>query len=429
MTRADLVIVPDTGGVKVLSVPDPAAVVQRGVVAARQALPAVKALAAKAPVSPVRVAGSPRKVLSVEVQGLPEEGYAALRSQTARWVGKPVDVHAIQKVLDDFVLRDEIFTAHFETRKQIEGVDLIVVVERSPEYEAGVSFYATNAGPNRWIYLRGSKRDVREEGDLLKGYLALGEQLGAGLFYTSEWNAQSQLGMGFAFQEREVSPRGAASLDWTTYNANLGWSFDRGPFTFWLGAQGQLVRYLDDDEWYVGPFVSLVWKNLDDEIDPTSGGALHMDIWLTDEGDLLGRGEFIGLRPVNTNARYFVSGGFELGDEDDPYHAAYLGDAEELYSLGSHPLQGESAAWVRVGRKQTLTRSFLGSLDTEIFGGYGITYDGDWDRMEDAWELGFALNAPLIIMDSRFFVTYDDQDDLTFGFTLGTPHQRFNPAR
>lgn len=429
MLKADLVILPDTSDVKVLAAPDPADIVQRGVIAARRAMPAVRIVAARAPAVPVRSVPVPRNVLKVEVKGLPEEGYSAFRQEVSQWVGKPVDVPEIQELIDDFVLRPEIVAAHFETRQQMEGADLIIVAERSPEYELGLSLYATNEGPNRWIYLRGSKRDLWEQGDLAKGYIAVGEQLGAGLFYTTEWDIHSQLGMGMTLQEREISPRGGTDLDWTAYTGNLGWSFARGPVAFWLGVQGQYVRFQGDDEWYVGPFVSLVWQDLDDEIDPTSGRAVHMDLWLTDEGDFLGRGEFLGLKPVNDKAKYFVSGGLEIGDDDTPYHAAYLGDAEELYSLGNHPLRGDRAGWVRIGRRQTLSKSFLGSLDTEIFGGYGITYDDDWDRMDEAWELGFALNAPFIIMDSRFYVTYDDQEDWTFGFTLGTPHQRFSPAR
>lgn len=429
MTRADLVIVPETSDVKMLAAPDPEEIVERGVVAARQALPSLKALAAKAPVPPARIAAVPETVVSVEIQGLPQEGYGAFRQKTDQWVGEPVDVAKIQSALDDFVQRDDIDTAHFETRSHLEGTDLIVVVDRAPVYEAGISLYATNMGPNRWLYLRGRRRDLWEEGDLLKGYLALGEQLGAGLYYNTEWGVRTQMGFGLNYQEREVTPRGGTELEWDAYTGNLGWSFSKGAVTFWLGAQGQFIRFNGDDEWYVGPFASLVWQNLDDEIDPTRGGAAHMDFWLTDEGDLLGRGELLGLKPVNSLARYFMIGGFELGNDEHPYHAAYLGDAEELYSLGDHPLRGERAAWVRVGRRQSLTQSFLGALDTEIFGGYGLTFDDDWDRIDDAWEFGLALNAPFVIMDSRLFVTYDDNEDWTFGFSLGTPHQRFGPTR
>lgn len=429
MAKADLVIIPDTSDVKVLSAPDPGAIVQRGVKAARQALPSLLALAGQAPAAPDHVAGVPKKVDHVTITGLPEEGYSRFRAAARKWEGKPVNAAEIQESLDELMERPEIQSAHFETRAEIYGTDLEIVVQRAPEYELGVSLYTTNQGPNRWLYLRGNRRDLWEQGDTLKGYVAVGEQIGAGLFYTREWDALSQLGMGFSYQERQFTPRGGAELDWKAYNANLGWSFPRGDLTLWLGAQGQYVRFQGDEDWYVGPFASLAWQDLDDDLAPTSGGAAQVDLWLTDDGDLLARGTFLGLRPVVSGAAYFLSGGFELGENDVPYHAAYLGDAEELYSLGNHPLRGDHAAWVRLGRRQNITRSFLGALDTEIFGGYGVTYDDNWDRLADAWELGLALNAPFIIMDSRIFVTYDDNDDWTFGFSLGTPHHRFSPVR
>ncbi len=429
MRKANLVIIPKTSDVKVLAAPDPEEIVQRGVNAARQALPALKGLASRAAVPPLHSPGVPKTICRIEIEGLPGEGYSGFREKAQGWAGKPVDVVAIQEALDDLVERPEVLTAHFETTEGFDGTDLLVVVERAPEYKLGMSLYTTNQGPNRWVYLRGNRRDLWEQGDMLKGYMAVGEQLGAGLFYSQEWDRKRQFGLGMTFQERDFTTRAGDNLDWRTSNVNLGWSFEEGGLSAWLGAQGQYVCFQGEEEWYVGPFASLVWQELDDNLDPTSGYAAHMDLWLTDEGDLLGRGEFLGLKPVGDAAGYFVSGGFELGDNDKPYHAAFLGDGEELYSLASHPLRGERAAWVRLGRRQNITRSFLGSLDTEIFGGYGITCDGDWNQIADAWELGLALNAPFIVMDSKFYVTYDNNEDWTFGFSLGTPHLRFSPVR
>ena len=48
-------------------------------------------------------------------------------------------------------------------------------------------------------------------------------------------------------------------------------------------------------------------------------------------------------------------------------HAAYLGAAEELYSVSSRPVEAERMVWANVAFRRILNRSVLGIVAVELF--------------------------------------------------------------
>ncbi|MEA3508610.1 MAG: patatin, partial [Synergistota bacterium] len=174
--------------------------------------------------------------------------------------------------------------------------------------------------------------------------------------------------------------------------------------------------------------LSLSYNSLDDAIDPTEGMSFRMSAWWREHDTLLARCRFLGVTSFGESWRVFLKGGAIAGDVSRPYHAALLGGEEELYSRANHPLMAENAAWLSLALRRVFFKSWWGTVNVDLFGTAGQTYDNAWDRTDDVWEAGLALSIPGQMFDGRIIVVCDDQDEWTFGFTLGRPQWRWDPV-
>jgi hypothetical protein len=57
----------------------------------------------------------------------------------------------------------------------------------------------------------------------------------------------------------------------------------------------------------------------------------------------------------------------------------------------------------------------------DIFASGGRIYRDGWSDAEEAWEAGLGFTLPGRVFYGRFFVTYDDRGDWTFGYVIGRP--------
>ncbi len=118
--------------------------------------------------------------------------------------------------------------------------------------------------------------------------------------------------------------------------------------------------------------------------------------------------------------RIYFRAGFAEGDMNRRSHAVYLGAAEELYSMASHPIEAERMGWVNVAFRRIISRNAMGVIAGEVFASWGYAMDKGWKKVNAPWEVGLAVNFPNNIVDLKLAVMYGSEE-FKAGFFVGVP--------
>ncbi|MBL3591877.1 MAG: patatin-like phospholipase family protein [Synergistaceae bacterium] len=422
LRRADLVITPDVSGLSLIgavAVGDMAALGREAAMSKREEL---RALAASAP-SMVRSAAPRSSVLrAVHFEGYPPRLEAATKERAAPWIGKPFAVDEVLALCDEMVKRDDVRVADYRLERDGEALDLHLILERRAPYELTFDGYASNLRHERGLLFGGRRQDLLHEGDSLQATLLFDEYWGFGLRYrTEQGEGLSPWEVSLRARKERLDTAQGLTNEWESYALELGRQYPAAGFRWGWSLLGQRVDGLGGDETYWGPSLLFAWDSRDDPVDPTTGYTLRGRLWWIDLEDLLARAVYESTSTLSPKMRFFSVAGVERGRSNDPAHAVYLGGEDELYSRGKRPLSGEGALWTRLGLRRNWGRGWWGSLNTEFFAGWGAVYDDSWDRTAEAWELGLAFYVPGQFFNARLLATFDDNSEITFGFTLGTP--------
>lgn len=428
LALADLVITPDVGGLPLLEASDVGAIALKGEEAANKQMKALLALAARAP-SSVRLQRPRAKTLvRIRLEGFPPQLEARTRERTASWIGRPPVTDALLDLCEELGHRDDVQVADYRLEQEAEGLALVLSLARREPYELTFDGYASNLRQERGLLFGARRQDLLEEGDSLQATLLFDELWGGSLRYrTEQGDGLFPWDISLRARKERVEPVGATGSEWRSYALEMGRQYPGQGFRWGWSLLGQHIDGLGGDRDFWGPSLLFSWDSRDDPLEPTRGHVLKGRLWWMDAEELLGRVTYEGTFMAGPNLRFFTNAGLEKGVGDDPAHAAYLGGEDELYSRGRHPLAGEGALWARAGLRRSWGRNWWGSLNTEAFAGWGAVYDGGWSSLDEAWEVGLALYVPGKLMNTRLLVTYDDDSEITFGFTLGTPLDATGP--
>lgn len=417
--RADLVIKPDVSRFGLLDADGYHHIIQAGVLAASAALrdhPMTISSLAKSPAPKPHRIPLVRKVL---VEGLPDPMARDMMSRFSSWVGKPLDMNAVSEAAEELMRRDEFLAVNGYAKDLEDGVAVVMSFQRRPPVEVSIGGYATNLHSQRWVSLSAIKRDLASQGDVGELQLRVGDHWGGVLRYFSPYKGNSHWGVVLTGREEEISPNDGLRSIWERYGLRVLRYYDNGRTRVGVGAQAERVEMAGDSNSF-GPYVYFAYDNTDSNNFPTRGYAVESNLWAPDLRRVLSRTVFQSYVPWRDKWRVVLSGGLETGNGDDPPHSAYLGDQEELYSLGDKPLKGDQAVWVRVGISGTVFQTWWGRVNAELFGAAGAVLR-DWVRTDDSWEVGLALSIPGQFFNGRLITVYDKGGKLTFGFSIGEP--------
>ena len=428
LARADMVITPDVGGLSLLQISDVESMAVKGEEAAGRQMEALVALAGRAPSSAPPRHHVVATLGQVRLEGFPPQLEAQTRGRTAPWIGKKLAIDEVLALCEELADRDDVSVADYRLEQDGEALALVLVVERRSAYELTFDGYASNLRQERGLLFGARRQDLIEEGDSLQATLLFDELWGVGLRYrTEQGDGLFPWDISLRARKERVEPATGGSNEWRSYAVEMGRQYPEGNFRWGWSLLGQRVEGTADDQDYWGPSLLFAWDTRDDELEPTRGHVLRGRIWWIDTEDLIGRMTYESTTSLKPNLRLFTLAGMEKGIGNDLAHAAYLGGEDELYSRGRHPLTGDGALWARAGLRRAWGRGWWGSLNTEAFVGWGSVYDDSWSSLDEAWEVGLALYVPGQLLNVRFLVTYDDDSDVTFGFTLGTPLDTARP--
>lgn len=360
----------------------------------------------------------------IRVEGLPEKVALDLRKRCLSWIGKPVDQDEIEQLLQRLVEFPGIATVDYQLGRTMSGeVSVQLDVRQSPELEIGLSGYTTNLHRNRWLYVKGVARGLLSDYDSLSGVLRIGEQWGVDLSYQTapepmnawefnlvahRWKMDTSLGL----------------RDWDRYALGVNRVFRWGDVRVGLGVAYEHVEGTPGRNHgkrdAVGPTLFASYDTLDIPGDPTQGHAWRFNAWWPNLEELNYRFTYFKPLRVGDNWRTYFRMGYAEGDRDFRGHAAYLGAAEELYSVSSRPVEAERMAWANVAFRRVLNRSVLGIVAAEVFGGWGYAMDRDYRKIASPWEVGLAVNFPNNLIDIKLAAMYGSEK-FKVGFFLGVP--------
>jgi NTE family protein len=170
-----------------------------------------------------------------------------------------------------------------------------------------------------------------------------------------------------------------------------------------------------------GPAFYVAYEGLDDPLDPTEGLRWRIRGWWKEAESLLVRTEALAVRSFSPGWRILVSGGVEMGDASNPATAAWLGGSDDLLGYGDRPYLADRVAWTRLVLRRVLERSWWGSMNVDLFGAAGNTFDTGWSSQESLWEAGISLSFPNNFLGGTLFLLYNDENEVRWGFSLGRP--------
>ncbi|MDR1732515.1 MAG: patatin-like phospholipase family protein [Synergistaceae bacterium] len=422
-THADLVIVPSVQEFSFLDSDASNTIIQRGRDAALAAIDKIRALSDSAPTQPSaqREQTEPPIVADVHVQGLPGAICERLRKRFLGWVGKPLNVDEVSESADQLLATTDISTMDYRFDRIADNkVILVLDVRRRSDVELGVSGYTTNLDPYRGVHLKGTVRGVFSEMDSLRGVLRLGEQWAVDLTYLAAPEPLSAWETTVAAQQWKLDTT-AGRRNWRRYAAGSNYTFRQGGVRMGLGMAWEYVDPTNgDSKNFAGPTFFAAYDTLDIPADPTKGQAWRVNFWWPNFDDVLYRLTWFRPLRVGEMWRTYLRFGYAEGHTDSWGHAAYLGSAEELYSVAARPVEAERMVWANVSLRRVLKRSMLGIVAADLFASYGYAMDKNYDKIAAPWEVGLSLNLPNTLVNVKIAVMYGS-DEFKAGFFLGVP--------
>ncbi|MBN1332989.1 MAG: patatin-like phospholipase family protein, partial [Synergistales bacterium] len=296
-------------------------------------------------------------------------------------------------------------------------------IVRDFRYEALLGGYYSTFHDHNWLYGDVIMRDLLEEEDTLSLQLIAGEEWGLGLRYLNEGDAwENRTDTRILFRKRVFEPRNSTDVQWDRYALSFSERFYLGSLRGGIGLLGEYYHF--DKEWkgHYAPTLFLSYDSMDDMIDPTEGTSITAEFTYLDLEELIARMEFSNVHSFRNNGyRLMMKGGFSLGDEHKPYYRAYLGGREELLSLAEHPLSGENSAWWQILLRKVMIQNWWGTINADLFYTRGYLLDHSLDILDDPWEAGFALSVPGSVFNGKIIAVYGEEEDWSFGLTLGIP--------
>lgn len=430
VAAADLVIAPDVSGLGTLQSGGYDNIMDLGAAAANAKIDELKKLVEERCSvwdhnTGERPHRTPPIVGQLRFEGVPQGVAEELHEKYGSWVGKPLDMKQIAETVRHLSMRDDIKSVddHIEIISR-GSVAVIFKIERPAKFEFSIDGYASNLYWNRWISLTGTARDTFMEGDVASLEFRFGTTWGAMLrYFTVNNESDAQWGLTLAARREKYVPyEYNGDTDFSRYTAKLAWykAFSHRA-RVGIGYAAQRVTSIEggplDGH---GPYLSLNFNTLDDQILPTKGIAVNSEMWFPKGEKLVSSTQFRTYLPVFKGSRVIFGGGLKTGDAGSLAHAAMLGTQEELYSLSQHPLMGDQAYWLHLGLERAFMRTWWGGVNLEIFGNYGQALR-DWKRSASRWEVGAALSIPTNRLRGRLIFVYDDEGGFTVGYTLGIP--------
>lgn len=420
---ADLVVTPDVGGLPMLDMTGYEEIVRAGEEAAMANLGLIEDISSRN--GGVKAAKPEEDIIvaDISVRGLGASLSGDVRKRYLQWIGNPAKPSEIIEACTSLRDRDDVRTADFWLEYRQDGSAVVVLnVEKEPVWEVFARGYASNINPYSSLYLGAVRRDLFYEGDSLRTHIGVGEQWRFDSRYLSpvregyrRWEISAKAG------QRDISPAAGGRQEWDRYSLAFSGYYASGPFRASLGYAGEMIHFEGREYTFSGPVLTLGWEGLDDPIDPTEGFSASISMWWRDTSSLLARMDLLWVTSPGENWRLFVRGGAVAGDASKPFHSAYLGAREELFSLASRPMAAENTAWGGIALRRVFRKSWWGTINIDLFANAGQTYGPSWERLDSAWETGISLSLPGRFFSGRLLVIYDDRSEWTFGFTIGRP--------
>jgi NTE family protein len=424
---ADVVLYPDVSEFSMLDAMGYDVIYQRGLDAAEANAEKMAAVSLGAPPPPSNKpkADTVRIVRGVKVIGLNERAAADIEREYSAWVGRPYDADRVNHALEGMSKRDDVATVDVDIYPAEDGdrseIDVVFSVEKRPSYEIGIDGYTTNLHSRRWAGVTFNARDISAEGDSANFDLRVGDNSwGSSLAYFTPQRNAGQWGVSLGARRERFEPDGIEDYYLDRYSLRAMYYWDRGDSRIGFGAAGEYAGVSAGDEFTAGPYLYYNRDTLDNLLIPSRGYSLNAQIWWGDMDTLVSRTNLTAYIPLRDNLHLVTNFGLLTGDKDHEAYRVLLGQREELFSLARNPLPGDEAAWAHLGVGKYFYNSWWGAVRGELFAGYGIVMD-DWARTAEAWEMGLALSIPGQFLNGRLLLVYNDEREVTFGFTLGSP--------
>ena len=418
---ADLVIVPDVNEFHYLDNSAAHDIIARGRKVALANIDKIKILSDSAPVTVLerRPPQAPSVIYDVRVQGLPYTVNNQLRRRFLRWVGNPLDVDDVEKAVANMMITRDIASVEYFLERNDDGKAVLVFdVRVRPEFEIGLSGYTTNLHPYRGLYLISTARGILSDIDSVRGVVRIGNRWGVDISYLTAPEPLNPWKLRLSAQSRVLNISGdSRSLD--RYSVGGKHLFRIGDVRMGLGGAYERVGRRGGSSFF-GPTFFAYYDTLDIPADPTSGQAWRVNAWWADFDEILYRATFFKpLRVSNTWRTYFRLG-YAEGNKNPFGHAAFLGAAEELYSISRHPIEAERMAWANIAFRRIISRSIWGIVAAEFFGGYGYAMDKNYSKIATPWEVGVAINVPNNLVNIKLAAMYGSEQ-FRMGFFIGVP--------
>ncbi|MDO4988841.1 MAG: patatin-like phospholipase family protein, partial [Synergistes sp.] len=432
---ADVVIAPDLKGFTTLTMGFNDEILDRGREAAEEKIDEIRALVSadiavcshnyempyEPPKTPV--------VAEVRFEGVSDKAAAFYSKFYRDWIGRRLDMKAVAEAVRYMNARDDIRSVDSRTERLADGrVAVIFSVARYSKYEFGLDGFASNLSWNSWVALSGTARSLLIEGDSLTLEGRIGTNINAMMRYFTPLTGHStQLGLSLygrreSFEAANFNKYGTVT-EIERYAGKLAWykDFDNGTRVGvgYAGMQSYVIG--DADEFIHGPYLYFSLNVLDDQLMPRKGVTLMSDIWYVTNHNIVSTTRFRAYLPLFKNGSLTFGGGLHTGDADNPTTAVSLGQHQELYSLGQHPLLADQAYWLHLGYEREIMRSWWGGVNVEIFGNYGETLN-NWSRDMHRWEAGLAFSLPTNTFRGKLLFVYDSEGGFTIGYTIGVPN-------
>lgn len=420
--NADLLIAPKVHEFSFLDSDGSEKIIAKGREAALAAIDKIKALSGEAPNAVLSAQRLPDTAVisDVRVHGLPDAVSGQLRKRFLRWVGKPLNTNDVDQSVARLMSAPDIATVDYRLERMEKGdVVLVLDVRKRPDLELGLSGYTTNMDPYRWLYLKGTARGVFNELDSLRGVIRLGEQWGFDLTYLAAPEPLNSWEVTLAAQNWKMDTN-KGLRDWDRYAIGGNYTFRAGAVRMGIGLAYEYVDGKDGNDDFIGPTFYAAYDTLDIPADPTKGEAWRINAWWPNGEEVLYRLTYFKPIQVGSFWRTYLRIGYAEGDLDTAGHAAYLGAAEELYSVAARPIEAERMVWANIAFRRILKRSILGIVAAEVFGSYGYAMNRDYEKVAAPWEIGLSVSFPNNLVNIKLAAVYGSEE-FKLGFFLGVP--------